>query len=249
MRVMGPAGGGDQDMVLPLGDQTTGVYDIEFRIYVEQGAGAYFNVLHTWEPAGQNFEWGLDVFFSMSGTGTINANGNNSAAFNYTNAAWTDVLVSIDLDASMAELTIGGTSVHTGPWEFQNNGMLGVNVLAAVNFFSTAATGEDSDYYIDDVVVTEVTGVGVEENSTVSLGTFPNPVEDVLTVDVAGFNPATATMQLLDLTGKVVGADLPTITTSLAQTLNVDLGDLPNGVYFLTLTDGGQQLVEKVVKQ
>lgn len=60
------------DIILPLGNLTTGVYVIEFDYYVPStGAGAYFNVLHSF--AGSSSQWALECYFRNDGTGYLMA--------------------------------------------------------------------------------------------------------------------------------------------------------------------------------
>jgi hypothetical protein len=40
----GGVGGGPQDVVLNLGNQTTGRYRVQFKMYVADGKAAYFNI-------------------------------------------------------------------------------------------------------------------------------------------------------------------------------------------------------------
>ena len=57
----------DNDLIKPLGSQTTGKWDISFRFYIPAGKDGYFNCMSSFfVPPGF---WALQVFFNADGTG------------------------------------------------------------------------------------------------------------------------------------------------------------------------------------
>lgn len=76
---------------------------------------------------------------------------------------------------------------------------------------------------------------------------FPNPVEDVLTVQWPASAPSPTTITLVDVYGRpvlAIAAPQPTATTA-----TLPLKGLPAGLYFLTLTtDGVSKRVQRVLK-
>ncbi|MDZ7777767.1 MAG: hypothetical protein U5L09_20205 [Bacteroidales bacterium] len=58
------------DMIYPLGQKTSGVYNIKFAYYLEDGYGGYYNFQHTFGS-----EWAFAVFFSDDGTGYLEVGG------------------------------------------------------------------------------------------------------------------------------------------------------------------------------
>jgi len=75
---------GTNDMILPLGDKTSGVYDVNFYYYVETGFGGYFNIQHFEAPGNQ---WALECYFGENGTGRLHVEGTDFN-FDYPKDQW-----------------------------------------------------------------------------------------------------------------------------------------------------------------
>lgn len=88
--------------------------------------------------------------------------------------------------------------------------------------------------------------VGVEEQALTSgMHIFPNPVLDVVTIDVSDQNVEQVTIH--DLSGAQV--QVVNLGTTSNRT-NVDLSDLNSGVYFMNFINGEESVaVERIVKQ
>lgn len=83
--------------------------------------------------------------------------------------------------------------------------------------------------------------VSTREVNTLPVALFPNPVKDVLNIQLE-YSDATTTLRLLDSQGRVV--------MSQAQATNtLDISQLPNGIYWLELESEGKTASRKVVKQ
>jgi hypothetical protein len=146
------------DVVLPLGDLTSGAYEVSMKMYVPAGKDAYFNLLHQFDNVGGNYEWGVEVFFDGDGNGRTNATGVEET-FTYTEDTWFDVLAKVDLNSDLARMYIDGMMVREWQWSLQaGNGNPGLNQLAAVNFYPAA--GDDPMYYVDDVLFKEGEEIG-----------------------------------------------------------------------------------------
>lgn len=139
------------DLVLRLGNRTTGKYELSFFIYIPSGFCGYYNLLQNFGSAESKF--GLEVYFHSDGTGFINADGYNTAQFNYAHNQWLPIKNIIDLNGDVAELMIGGASIHTWPWSAGATGTDGIRQLSAADFFAGVDENYPSDvpkYYIDD---------------------------------------------------------------------------------------------------
>ena len=126
---------GPDDVVLNLGGQSEGLWDLRFKIYVEPGFGGYYNLQNTENAAAPN-TWTLEVDFNTDGTL------GNDVTGTYTPGTWVDVVHIIDLDNDRAELIIEGKSVYT--WDYPWN-------IGSFDFF--ASNFADQLFYIDDVVL------------------------------------------------------------------------------------------------
>ncbi len=86
--------------------------------------------------------------------------------------------------------------------------------------------------------------IGIEEtNGKMVLGLYPNPAQNVLSVNLA-FQPATKAMaSITDLNGKIVKSFLVTDKTTVT---NID--DLQSGLYLLSLNIGNELITAKFIK-
>lgn len=93
----------------------------------------------------------------------------------------------------------------------------------------------------------EVDNIGIPENSPVhSLDIYPNPAFDKLNVLFESETDETASVRLVNLTGKVVLGEV--IENAAGNYHSVlDVSELPDGMYFLELESASSKLVRKVV--
>ncbi len=235
------ADGGPGDLLLLLGDKTTGVYDLSWSMYVPSGKGGYFNVQHAEDVSTPLFA--LEVSFAG---GTVTATGDNSdLTGSYPSDEWFDVLLNVDLDNAGAALFVNNTPVITWPFDTETDGTPSVSQLGAIDFYSYGDGTDTGEYYIDDLsYVQQASGIGMAENTSGSTRVFPNPAQDALFVTVAEPLSQQASVQLVDVTGKV----LLTPTAISSRTLRFGVADLASGVYFVRITDGDRHIVERAVK-
>ena len=238
-----PGGGGPTDFVHDFGNLTTGHYSFSLWVYVEPGNGAYFNLLHLPFPPAQ---WAIQCYFSDDGTGTLE-NGPTPVVFTYTPGSWVAVIIDIDLDNDMAQAWVDGNSLGSWQWSVQSSGTAGENQLAWLNLYAAAPTGQSALYYVDDVKL-EVSTIGIAETTGSTLTTFPNPVEDILTVELPQANSRNTRVTLLDATGSLVRAQASNVSAGAIFKLQIDVSTLPQGVYLLRVEDGIQVITRKVVK-
>jgi hypothetical protein len=56
------------DLILKLGNKTSGAYELDFDMYVETNFAGYFNIQHFQSPG---IEWAYEVYFDKNGTGRL----------------------------------------------------------------------------------------------------------------------------------------------------------------------------------
>ena len=141
----------DADLILVLPTTyTSGIYEYEMKVYVVSGKTAYFNMQETTVPGAG---WMFEAHFEANGTGSLDAGGVGAATFSYTQNAWTDVRVVANLDSDVGEFYINNILVHTWQWSTANDGNGTANTLGGVNIYANT----NNEYYVDDVVFTDIT--------------------------------------------------------------------------------------------
>lgn len=139
------AGGGPQDLVLPLGGHyTDGHMAIEMELFVEVGKGGYFN-FQGLPTIGQ--DWSLNLFFLQTGELYATDNSGTVAVGNFGNGNWFNLTFDIDLTSNTWEILVNGNSL--------GNFSAASNQLASIDFFPYNAAGNGgndiSGYYVDDI--------------------------------------------------------------------------------------------------
>ena len=130
--------GGPQDVVLKLGNKTTGRYELKWMYYVPAGKQAYYNIQNV-VPIGAG-AWNLDAFFNVNGAGNIQIGaGASLAEFTYPYDEWFEVRHIIDLDNNLLTLWVNGQYVHKMAYP---NNLGGIDFYGTNNFHTN---------YIDDV--------------------------------------------------------------------------------------------------
>ncbi|MCC7467554.1 MAG: T9SS type A sorting domain-containing protein, partial [Saprospiraceae bacterium] len=139
MKILSTAtAGGPQDVVLKLGNKTTGRYELKWMYYIPTGKQAYYNIQNV-VPIGAG-AWNLDAFFGANNAGLIRIGaGPILAEFTYPTGEWFEVRHIIDLDNNLLTMWVDGQYVIK--MAYPNN-------LGGIDFY-----GIDNNHtnYIDDV--------------------------------------------------------------------------------------------------
>lgn len=95
------------------------------------------------------------------------------------------------------------------------------------------------------VTLREPTGISnVNSNNNLLLMAYPNPAKDMITVDLNGLQSNTGTIMLTDITGKILYT-----TNATTASLNIDMSNMPAGIYMIKYIDKEQNQVLKITKQ
>ncbi|RKY96604.1 MAG: hypothetical protein DRQ13_05715 [Ignavibacteriae bacterium] len=151
----------NNDLVKPLGTQTTGKWDIGFMMYIPTGKWGYFNTL-TVTPQTGTTEWGMQVYFEASGAARMDAGGANSALWTYAYDTWQACRVVVDLDLDLAEFWFDGVLIQSWQWTLGTFGNGALLQLDGNNFFGATV---DDEMYVDDYMFGEFPFVPVELTS------------------------------------------------------------------------------------
>jgi len=213
--------GGVTDVVLPLGDHSSGSWTLSFMMRLTDGNGGYFNLLHDFSAAASN--WAVQVYFSETGNGYLSVGGGLiGSEFVHPVGEWFEVKIDIDVDSDLATLSFDELSVFSWTW---SDGSTSVsNVVSALNLYPAAPPGESALYHIDNVSFSEY-GMAIDEMHE-EVNVHPNPATDVLFIN----GIQNSTLKVYSLLGKLVH------TAQLSENQGVvNCSDWPRGIYLVEI--------------
>ncbi len=164
--------GGVTDVILKLGNKSTGNYRLEWQMYVPDGKSGYYNIQETEVPG---VAWNLELYFGLGTSGEGEFTVPVGPTFTYPVDAWFLVEHLVDLDANTIEVIINGVSVLTDVY---------TGNLGGVDFYST---GADNRCYLDDILFIEEAGTPTTYYQDADGDDFGNPA---VFIDVVGDPPA-----------------------------------------------------------
>ena len=140
------------DIILKLGNKTSGKYSVEFYYFIPTGYGAYFNIQHFEAPG---TEWAMETYFGNNGTGNTVV---NSVEENFSHAmdTWLQIELVVDLDLDSAWFYLNGSLIRGWIFSMQASAPTGTKQLGGINFYGGAITGQTPQYFFDDVTFTQV---------------------------------------------------------------------------------------------
>ncbi|MBI9039738.1 MAG: hypothetical protein JEY97_16550, partial [Bacteroidales bacterium] len=140
--------GGPTDLLWLLGDKVSGLYHVNFWMYVPSGYCAYYNFQHM-EPPG--VEWAFEMYFHTDGTCKFLIAGETLEDYTYTHDTWIYFEHVINLENDFARIYIDGEFIFEWQWSLQAHGVAGTNQLGAIDFYAGGEGTDASKYYLDDV--------------------------------------------------------------------------------------------------
>ncbi len=249
--------GGTQDVILKLGNRTTGKYLFEFELFLPAEGKGYYSVLHQFEST-SNYQHAYNVYFNGDGTGYLRYGGTNYP-FDYTANRWNSIRQEIDIDEDSASLIIDGNAVST--WQFSEtpDGRTGENVLSAVNFYPIDDTYE---FYVDHIKFEKVANFGnamhtenraASDTTIVQLSTaallnfdyYPNPANSELLVSFDLSTESDIAVEFIPAVGKTTYKATFPKTSKFRATF--DVSNYTDGVYYLRITTSEGQLTKQLV--
>ena len=226
--------GGPTDLLLKLGDKSTGKYELKWMMYIESTKAGYYNIQHFESPG---IEYAMEAYFRTDGSGELLAGSATFIPFTYPKDTWFEVKHLIDLDADNIKCYVNGVMVSEWPFSYQAGSTTGTKQLGGVDFFAGAKanTGESPKFFFDDVTYQVMPTVLLQEDmESYALNSYlavenptwfttwsnaPGTGEDALIKGAFASSPTKSA--LIDLTGG-------------ATDLILKLGDKVTGKYELT---------------
>ncbi|MNY14697.1 hypothetical protein D3C86_1478830 [compost metagenome] len=169
-------------------------------------------------------------------------------------AAWIDFNGDFDFDdpgerIAFVSITSGASLVFN--FTVPSNAVTGTVKMRVRITFNPAQGGEGpvspcgtTNYgEVEDYNILISNPLGVESNYLDVISVYPNPAFDELKIDLAGLQSASISVELLDMTGKVIQ-----IQKNLENEGTLDLRTVAKGSYQVRITDGTTQRIERIVK-
>jgi hypothetical protein len=137
------------DFVKPLNDITSGIWKMDFQVYIPSGKGGYFNTLADF--AGAASVWASQVYFNVGGTGDLFAavTPGPLISFNYPIDTWFTVSTIADLNNDLAELWVDGVQIATWQYSLGTFGEGCPLKLDGNDFYGPLQTSADEAYFDD----------------------------------------------------------------------------------------------------
>ncbi len=142
---------GTSDIILKLGNKTSGKYNVSFYYYMPTGFGGYYNIQHYVAPG----SYASEVYFGNNGTGEVVAQ-NITTPFTHAMDTWIFLENIIDFDKDSAYLFVDGVKIVQWKFSTVTSGAAGPASLGGIDFYAGSITGQTSKFYFDDVAFTQL---------------------------------------------------------------------------------------------
>src|SRR5690606_24937828 len=170
------------DVIVQLGNKTSGVWTVSFEVYVTSGATGFWNIQDN-EDANPG-KWNGQFFIGATGSGglpgmVITDLDGGAAAVPYNENTWFKVVHVVDFTGTDPHhlVTIGGQELYNGAYIEGTTGLPSTQ-LGGVNFYSIDT---NNNFYIDDFALIEGTA-STEDFGFAQFSVYPNPVVDILNI-------------------------------------------------------------------
>ena len=180
------------DVIFVAGDKTSGIYTLDFDMYIPNNASAHFNLLHIFDRGnyGSNSEWAMGFYFNITASnmppGTnINQNG-TLTPFSFPFNKWFPVSFYINLDDDIANVSIDGTQILEWQFSLTEGGGSGKLQFAGADFFPPQA---NSKFYIDNFKYVCISG----DETFPILAATPTEITVTIAPDATANQPITIT--------------------------------------------------------
>lgn len=236
------AGGNVDDVLMQLGDKTSGIWSVTWMMYVPAGATGFWNMQNAENFASTaDAQWNGQYFVGATGSGgnagEITFDQDPSVSAPYPEDTWFSITHVYDLDNGTQQCQIDGQDLLPAGTAYLDTGGVPVNQIGAINYFAIDA---DNRYFVDDFRLVEGNLLSSDEFSASNFAVYPNPVQNILNIRSA---QAVSNVSIFDVLGKeVMNVNPNTISPQ------VDMSTLSSGAYFVRVSINGASKTVKVIK-
>lgn len=231
------------DILVNLGNQTSGTWSVAWKMYIPSGKVGFWNI-QQYENVDPEPHWNGQFFAGVTASGgspgDITFDQDPAAIAAYPDDQWFSVIHVIDLDNGTNTTEINGTLLLDAvPYlgAIQGGTPAPVYQLGSINYYSIDANNR---YYIDDFQLVEGSLLSTTDFEGQSFEVYPNPVVDKLNIQST---EAVSSVSVYNVLGKLVHQSSPnTISPS------IDMETYKSGIYFVEVIIGNSSKTVKVVK-
>jgi thiol-disulfide isomerase/thioredoxin len=225
------ATGGPTDLVMPFpGELEVGQFNLEMQLYVNTGAGAYFNLQ---EAALIGTAWAADIYFLSGGVAQFTSGGSLLLEANYPEGTWFNFRMENNLSTNTWEVFINDVS--------QGSYTNGSTQIASIDIFPLTGNQfymDDFSYEFVDYTVPNFNGavVGIQNMGSYLAGQFTYPG---ITVRNLGTTSITSFTLTLDYNGNTYQQDVTGVNIASLAFYNVAFASqvqLAAGLHIATAT-------------
>ncbi len=222
------------DVVLLLGDSTSGMYDVEAKVYIPSDSIGYYNFQHDFGN-----EWAFQMYFDTNGYFRMDAGTADTITSTYNHDEWITTKTFIDIDNDWTKFYMNGELLLEWPWTYTSFGTSGTNVLDCANFYAWSDNGPPA-MYMDDIIYRTADPISVERlDRGANIQLYPNPASDMLKITA---DENIKHLSLMNSSGQVI------YNTSIdGDHLELDISNYATGVYFVRLITEGQISIKKLI--
>lgn len=234
------------DAVLDLGNKIFGIWHLEFWMYIPSGKEAFFTILGSvpFEPPyiGQFY---FNQGNNSSGEGVIHDIAIGDVPFIFPHDEWFRINFTVDISSGIAlstwQLFIDEIELIPCETPFTTESGVIPTTLGGINFFSISST---NTYYVEDFLYWNppfTCELGLIDNLLEKINIYPNPVKDILTIEINS-NIELKSLRLYDVLGRLV--------LSLESDYDqIDVSGLNNGIFFLYIYTNRGIITKKLIKK
>jgi pectate lyase len=168
--------------------------------------------------------------------------GVHNLRFRYSNGSAVDRTVSVVVNASQQINSL--SFPNTGSFTTWNSVVFSLNLVQGNNTIRFVSLTSSGAANLDRLDVCQSAPLGVSEINTEAFRLYPNPVTNILTIELGNEFTANSVIKLYDISGKLISTKKVKETT---QTLNMQ--QLQAGVYLIKVSNGSKNVVKRIVKE
>jgi hypothetical protein len=111
-------------------------------------------------------------------------------------------------------------------------------------FMIRNTSGWGNEMYLDNINIDDALGIAQEKNQN-GFDLFPNPASDKIFIDLQLEHPQNISLNILDLSGKIISAQ--TYVNAASGEFTIDSSELADGIYFVEVVTADNLLIKKCI--